>query len=82
MYQQQQLTTEEIKQRAQELGLQAKEEHVFALQVDDKQENDIQLQVVELERRGFKKIEEDAPGNEQAREILFSYDPSLATPRE
>ncbi|MCU7694512.1 hypothetical protein ACFSPU_07605 [Haoranjiania flava] len=82
MYQQQQLTTEEIKQRAQELGLQAREENVFALQADDKQENDIQLQVVELERRGFKKIEEDAPGSGQAREILFSYDPSLATPRE
>lgn len=82
MYEKHELSKEEIQKRGEELGLQSNGDNVFRLSVENKAEDDIQLQVVELERRGFKKIEEDSTAEENPKEILFSYDASLAMPRE
>lgn len=78
MYEKEDLSPEEIKDRAEKMGLTSKEENVFVLNVEGKSENDIQTETVELERRGFKKIEKE---EEISKEIEFTYDPSLAAPR-
>ena len=78
MYEKEDLSPEEIKDRAEKLGLTFKEENVFVLNIEGKSENDIQTETVELERRGFKKIEKE---EEISKEIEFTYDPSLAAPR-
>ena len=80
MYEKEDLSPEEIKERAAKLGLQpsATEENLFLLNVEGKSENDIQTETVELERRGFKKVEKEEINTET---IEFTYDASLAAPR-
>lgn len=80
MYEKEDLSSEEIKERAEKLGLKqsGEDENIFVLNVEGKSENDIQTETVELERRGFKKTEKE---EENSSEIEFTYDPSLAAPR-
>ena len=80
MYEKEDLSPGEIKERATKLGLEpsAADEQVFILNIEGKSENDIQTETVELERRGFKKVDKEEINTQQ---IEFTYDASLAAPR-
>lgn len=80
MYEKEDLAPEEIKSRAEQLGLtpSAEKEGIYTFNVEGKTESDIQNNNVEFERRGFKKVEKE---HDNKKVIEYIYDASLAAPR-